>query len=120
VARPPAPVSAAQAPRTSGEAALNNLRLAAACSLWLVPAAARTLSQRRIPPAAYPAALAVAAAVTAAVLADELQARRGDQVTGSVLAALEIDRRDLAAADQRKAKPGLRLAGRPLAGCAAL
>lgn len=66
-----------------------SLRLAAACALWLVPAAGAAAGKIR--PSArvlVPAGLAVAAAVTAAVLADELQARHGDDMTASCLAAL--------------------------------
>jgi hypothetical protein len=64
--------------------------------------------------APYQAALAVAAAVTAGVLADELAARRADQVD-AVLTALAIDRHDQAR--RRSADgPALRVVDSPRGG----
>lgn len=65
-----------------------SIRVATACGLWLLPVAAIT-ARRGVTPT-YLAALSIAAAATAAVAADELTTRRGDQVTDSCLAALEV------------------------------
>ena len=65
-----------------------SIKIVIACGMWLLPAAVLT-ARRGVTPA-YLAALSAAAAATAAVAADELTARRGDQVTDSCLAALEI------------------------------
>jgi hypothetical protein len=59
----------------------------------------------------YPGMLAVASTVTTAIITDEILSRRGDHVTESCLAAIEIDR----AGQEREARARvtpLRAAGR--------
>jgi hypothetical protein len=90
-----------------------SIRIVIAGALWLATAGAGAVTRRRGGPASSPVLLTAAGAVTAAVLADEFLARRADQVTESVLAALEIDRR--AQRHRRRLqderRPGLRVVG---------
>jgi len=66
-------------------------RMIVAGSLWLAAGSVGAVTRQSR--AAYPALLAIAAAVTAGIVAEYLIARRGDQITDSVLTALEVDRR---------------------------
>lgn len=68
-----------------------SVRAVIAGSLWLAAGSTGAITRRGR--AVYPALLAAAAAVTAGIIAEYLIARRGDQITDSVLTALEADRR---------------------------
>lgn len=89
-------------------------RLAVAGSLWLASAGAGVVTARRGGRVSFPALLVAAGAVSAAVLTAELLARDQDQVTDSVLAALEIDRRVTEQEHRHRPLHVVRLAGRPL------
>jgi hypothetical protein len=66
-------------------------RYAVTGSLWVTTLMLAVIGDKA-PRRVYPAALTVAGAVTTAVITDEILSRRGDHMTESCLAAIEIDR----------------------------
>lgn len=66
-------------------------RCAVTGSLWVTTLIVAVLGDKA-PRRVYPAALTVAASITTAFIVDELAWRRGDRVTESCLAAIELDR----------------------------
>ena len=83
-----------------------SIRMAVTAGLWLLPVAASAVPRTR--PRLVDAALHVATAATAGVLAYELLARRGDDMTASLMVALDLHDRDRAAALEGERRPVLR------------